>query len=447
MLLQKIAASVPWVALAAGFACSPTAVPRQAGAREQSHELAGHGASERARKLTHALIVCDGHVDLPFRLNESQADLSTVAVNEEFGDFSLPRARAGGLDAPFMSIYVPARYQQEGGAKALADALIDQVEALATSVQGFALARSPDEIEHNFRAGLVSLPLGIENGAALEGNVENVAHFHSRGVRYITLTHSKDNALGDSSYDERHSHGGLTPLGRRVVAEMNRLGVLVDVSHVSDDTFRQAVEQSAVPVIASHSSLRHFVPGFERNVSDELLELLASRGGVILINFGSTFLRADSHRVGAQRRELAQAAALRLGLDWESQGGRRRAFAEVDDEAPMVFATVADVADHIDRVRALVGVEHVGLGSDFDGVGDTLPLGLKTPADYANLFDELLRRGYAEADLEKIASGNVLRVWRVAEEYAKRSSAAPHDGPGRAAPAATHAAATAAAGR
>lgn len=428
MLRQTIRVFGGWVAVAAGLACGSTRasgpLPVEPANAARAPGGPSHAASERARELAHSLLIVDGHVDLPFRLHETKAPVSTVAQIAERGDFNLPRARQGGLDAPFMSIYVPARYQQEGGGKALADSMIDQVEALASGVPGFALARSPEEVERNFQAGLVSLPLGIENGAALEGKLENVAHFHARGVRYITLAHSEDNALGDSSYDERHSHGGLTPLGRLVVAEMNRLGIMVDVSHVSDDTFRQTVELSAVPVIASHSSLRHFVPGFERNVSDELLQLLASRGGVILINFGSTFLRADSHRVGVRRRGLAEAAARRLGLDSESAEGRQAALAAVDGEAPMIFASVADVADHIDRVRELVGVEHVGLGSDFDGVGDTLPRGLKTPADYPHLLDELLRRGYSESDLERIASGNVLRVWRMTERYARRRAAA-----------------------
>lgn len=239
-------------------------------------------------------MIVGGHIDLPFRLLMGQVNGKPgedVSRATQAGDFDLPRAKRGGLNAPFMSIYVPSKYQKAGGAKALADSLIDSVENIVKEHPSkFAMARTPAQVRNNFKAGKLSFRLGIENGAALEGELANVAHFRKRGVSYITLTHAEDNALCDSSYAKDHTRKGLSKFGKKAIAEMNKFGILVDVSHVSDAAFVQAVETSKVPVVASHSSLRHFVPGFERNVSDAMLQKLAAAGGVIMINFGSGFL-------------------------------------------------------------------------------------------------------------------------------------------------------------
>lgn len=377
----------------------------------------------RARALARELLVIDGHVDLPYRLQQAETKgepEEDVGERCARGDFDWPRARAGGLDAPFMSIYVPASHQVEGGAKALADRLIDRVEAIAARAPDkFALAPSVAAVEAAFAAGQVALPLGIENGAALEGNIANVAHFHARGVRYITLTHSKDNDICDSSYDESRTHGGLSRFGREVVAAMNDAGIMVDVSHISDDAFWQVMEVATAPVIASHSSCRHFVPGFERNMSDDMIRRLAAGGGVIMINFGSTFLTAEA-RDWSDAFHAARTAFMQ-------KNGFERDHPEVEGffqtfqiDRPLPYATVETVADHIDHVVQLAGVDHVGLGSDFDGVGDSLPTGLKSPEDLPNLFRVLLERGYGVADLEKIAGKNLLRVWRAVEARASR---------------------------
>jgi len=306
-----------------------------------------------------------------------------------------------------------------GGARALADQLIDIVESLAREHPAqFALARGPDDVRRNNAASKISLPLGIENGAALEGKLENVAYFRGRGVSYITLTHSTDNDLSDTSYESARTHHGLSELGKKVVAEMNRVGILVDVSHVSDDAFLQAVELSQVPVIASHSSLRHFVPGFERNVSDEMLARLALKGGVLMVNFGSAFLRPDSNAVSEQRKLAAAAYASEQHLDRNVPADAKRIEAYVEAALPMPLASVDDVADHIDRIKRLVGIDHIGLGSDYEGVGRTLPNGLEDVSRYPNLLRVLLERGYTEAELEQICSGNVLRVWQRALDFA-----------------------------
>ncbi len=385
---------------------------------------AGTDTAARARALTRRVPIADGHVDVPYRLYESRAPDGTltedVTARTPKGDFDHPRALEGGLTLPFMSIYVPSDKQAEkGAAKAHADLLIDMVEALVRRAPDkFALARSPAEARRNFAEGKVSLPLGIENGAAVEDSLENVAHFHQRGVRYITLTHSSDNQLSDSSFQSgTRRWGGLSPLGKQVVGEMNRLGIMVDVSHLSDDAIRQVLSLSRAPVIASHSSARHFTPGFERNLSDELIRGIAAGGGVVMVNFGSAFLTAEANAYGKAARDAVEAFGTQRGL--ERDHPEVAAFRErYKAEHPYPFASVKDVANHVDHIVKLVGVAHVGLGSDFDGVGDSLPTGLKDVSQYPNLFAELLARGYSEADLERIASGNLLRVWERVEAVA-----------------------------
>jgi membrane dipeptidase len=193
----------------------------------------------------------------------------------------------------------------------------------------------------------------------------------------------------------------------------------VDVSHVSDAAFLQAVELSQVPVIASHSSLRYFVPGFERNISDEMLQRLAQRGGVVMINFGSAFLRPDSNAISEKRKLAATTYASEQHLDPALPADEKRIGDYVEAALPMPLAGVDDVADHIDRVKRLVGLEHIGLGSDYEGVGRTLPIGLEDVSRYPNLLHALLERGYTEAEIEQICSGNVLRVWQQALDFAR----------------------------
>ncbi|QRK06927.1 dipeptidase [Archangium violaceum] len=405
--------------LLAGSACTHgTSTQQGTPATPSSTDLA-----ERAHELARRVIIVDGHIDVPYRLKakagpdgEPTEDISQRTTE---GDFDFPRAVEGGLDVPFMSIYIPAEYQEKGGARALADSLIDMVEKIARkSPEKFAMAYSVEEARRNSQEGRVSFALGIENGAAIEDKLENVAHFQRRGVRYITLTHSKDNLLSDASFNTgKRTWNGLSPFGKQVVAEMNRVGIMVDVSHLSDDAIRQAVETSQVPVIASHSSCRHFTPGFERNISDELIRAVAAKGGVVMINFGSAFLTQAANAYQEQFHKDITTFATTRGLKQDSP--ELKAFVESYlREHPAPLAKVEDVADHIDHVVKLVGIEHVGLGSDFDGVGPTLPIGLEDVSKYPNLFRVLLERGYSEADIEKIASGNVFRVWRQVEAHA-----------------------------
>lgn len=365
--------------------------------------------------LAQKYIILDGHIDVPYRLEEKWQDVTKATPN---GDFDHPRAKVGGLNAPFMSIYIPAELEQTGGSKELADQLINSVEAIVSlAPEKFAIASSVQEVKEQFANGLISLPLGMENGSPIEGDLANLQHFYDRGIRYITLTHSKANHISDSSYDENRPAKGLTPFGKSLIKEMNDIGIMVDVSHISDDAFYQVMELSNTPVIASHSSARHFTPGFERNMSDEMISLMAKNGGVIQINFGSTFISQSSIESWNAHESKVEEFAATNNIEVESD--KVQAFAKQDlADNPFVFADLNDVLDHFDHVIKLVGIDYVGIGSDYDGVGDSLPTGLKDVASYPNLIDGLIHRGYSEADIEKILSGNVLRVWSEVEQYA-----------------------------
>lgn len=391
-------------ALAFGFsACSPVPQPQ------------ADPMGDLAEEIAHEVIITDGHVDLPYRMRiagfQVEREYIDVSQRTEEGDFDYVRAKEGGLDAPFMSIYIPSRYQEiEGRSKQVADSLIDMVEGITAKYPDkFALAGTPKEIVENFKSGKISLPMGMENGAPVENSLDNVAYFYNRGIRYITLTHGTDNQICDSSYDTTRTWNGLSPFGREVVQEMNRVGIMVDVSHISDSSFYQVMEITQAPVIASHSSCRAFTPGFERNMNDDMLKKLKENGGVIQINFGSTFLDSASVRKFGQARQEIAAWLQQNGLKRSDSAAQIYIEDYMKEHAP--YSTVEVVADHIDHVVRLAGVDHVGLGSDFDGVGDTLPTGLKDVSEYPNLIKELLLRGYSREDIEKICFKNVFRVW------------------------------------
>ncbi len=373
-----------------------------------------------ARRISSESIIVDTHIDVPYRVIESGEDVSHPT---ETGDFDYPRARAGGLDAAFMSIYTPPGLEAEGTSRDKAEKLIDLVEKIVATSEGkFAIATSPADVRKHFEAGIMSLPMGMENGSPLEGDLSNLAHFHARGIRYITLTHGLSNHLSDSSYDESRQWNGLSEFGVEVVGEMNRLGIMVDVSHLSDDAFWQVLDVSATPVIASHSSARHFTPGWERNMSDDMIRALAQKGGVIMINFGSAFISEAARQYSVERWPASRAFIKEhSGLSREEAQAQFAAAWEAE-HGPMPYASLEDVLDHFDHVVALVGVDHVGIGSDFDGVGDSLPTGLKDVSAYPNLVEGLLKRGYREADMRKILGENLLRVWQAVDDYAATTS-------------------------
>ena len=396
------------------------------GCKDNSNNDADEELRAKANDLAQKFILTDGHVDLPYRLKIKNFRLEReylgIPVSTRDGDFDYERAKQGGLDAPFMSIYIPSSYQlKDDMGKALADSLIDMIRGIVDAhPDKFALAGSPQDIEANTAAGKISLPLGMENGAPIGEELENVRYFYDRGIRYITLTHGKDNQICDSSYDTLNTWKGLSPFGEKVVAEMNRTGVMVDISHVSDSTFYDVMKTTKAPVIASHSSCRFYTPGFQRNMSDDMIKELGKNGGVIQINFGASFLDSLA-RVNQSLLDSLEKQLTAKGLT-----SRDSAAQPIIDQFASnhveLYSDVERVADHIDHVVKLAGIEHVGIGSDYDGVGDTLPIGLKDVSDYPNLLYVLLKRGYSEEDIEKICSKNVFRVWNKVIEVAGQSA-------------------------
>ena len=372
---------------------------------------------KQAYELAHKFIITDGHIDVPWRLNDGYEDLS---IRTETGDFDYIRAKEGGLDAPFMSIYVPSSYQETGGAKEKADSLIELVHRIANDhPDKFEVAFSVADVNRIFGDGKIALPMGMENGAPILDDLNNVQYFYDRGIRYITLTHAKDNLICDSSYDTTGTWNGLSPFGRKVVKEMNRVGIMVDISHVTDEVINQVMDMTDVPVIASHSSCRYFTPGWERNMGDAEIKRLKDNGGVIQINYGSSFVTQVSQDKRKANSEKIEAYAKENGL--EENDETFIAYAKkVNEENPM-YADITEVVDHIDHVVELAGIDHVGIGSDYDGVGDSLPYGLKDVASYPNLIFHLLKRGYSEEDIEKICYKNIWRVWSAVEMAAADS--------------------------
>ncbi len=375
--------------------------------------------AEQANRIAQATIIIDTHIDVPYRLDHEYEDVSMATAK---GDFDYPRAVKGGLNAPFMSIYIPSKLQKTGGSKALADKLIDDVEAIVKqSPDKFALAYSTEQVKNNFAKGLISLPMGMENGSPIAGDLANLQHFYDRGIRYITLAHAKTNHISDSSYDENRPAQGLTDFGKKLIVAMNNVGVMVDISHVSDQAFYQVMEISKVPAIASHSSARFFTPDFERNMSDDMIKLLAKNGGVIQMTFSGIFTSQKFREQSAVYKPLKAEFIKANNLNEEIAADKSKidAFEEAYElENPYHVGTLDLVLDHFDHVIKLVGIDHVGIGSDFDGVSGILPATLKDVASYPNLITGLLERGYSEAEIKKLLSGNIMRVWQQVEDYA-----------------------------
>ena len=373
-------------------------------------------AQDAAQRIAQDAIIVDTHIDAPGILMDTWADLGVAAADREF---DYPRARSGGLDVAFMSIYTSPEEDRLGTARQVAHQQIESVEAMiGRHPDKFALLTSPGDLERLRAGNHVLLALGMENGAPLVDDLSQLAKFHARGVRYITLAHSTSNRISDSSYDRNRQWQGLSPFGKKVVAEMNRLGVMVDVSHLGDASAKEAIALSTVPVIASHSAFRHFTPDFERNISDEIAKAVAAKGGVIQIPFGTAFIDPGSaadtqaHFRAINAFNKQNAALKAAGKPEQDRQAFEKAWAEAH---PPRQSTLAQVLDQIDYGVKLLGVDHVGIGSDFDGVGGDLPPELKTVADFPKLVAGLQQRGYSEADIGKILGGNLLRAWTAVE--------------------------------
>ena len=379
--------------------------------------------SLNADEIAQDSLILDSHIDVPYRLWSQHLqglEIDDISGSTN-GDFDFIRARKGGLNVPFFSIYLPASTEEDGTSHKMANDLIDMVEDIVTLYpEKFLLIKSVDDLSSLTNKNIVGIALGMENGAPIQGDLSRVEYYYDRGIRYITLTHSKTNHISDSSYDENIQWHGLSEFGKTLIEEMNKVGLMIDISHVNDEAFYQAIELSQVPVIASHSSLRHFTPGFERNVDDVMLNKLAEKGGVLQINFGSSFI---SQRPRDYMDLMNNFLELKFGQSREgvSEEVINEARKEFFSKNKYPYATLDEVLDHFDRVINLVGVDHVGIGSDYDGVGDTLPIGLKDVSSYPSLIEGFLERGYSREDIDKILGGNLIRVWKEVEEYANRN--------------------------
>jgi membrane dipeptidase len=366
-------------------------------------------------ELLRSAPLLDGHNDLVWELR--QAEERGERIDVEAGaptlHTDLDRLEAGGLRAQFWSAYVPSDLTDPHAAVTMT---LEQVDAVHRLVRAhpdrLAFARTADDVERIAGTGKVASMIGIEGGQSIGGSLGALRALATLGAGYLTLTHNDDTPWADSATGER-VHGGLTPFGERVVRELNRLGLLVDLSHTSEDTMRQAIEISRAPVVFSHSNARALcdVP---RNVPDDVIELVGRTGGTVCVTFVPWFLTAE----GASANAAAWEETRRLRAEHpDDPDAVRAAMERYGEEHPVPPSSVADVADHVDHVRTLAGVDHVGIGSDFDG-SPGMPTGLEDVARYPALFEELARRGYSDEDLRKVAGRNVLRVMREAERVA-----------------------------
>ena len=369
---------------------------------------------DRARDLLSRSAILDGHNDLPWTLRDMVAsDLDRVDLSAGIPDAhtDLPRLRAGGVGAQFWSVFVPSSLQGDGAVSATLEQIDLTRRLVGRYPDALELTLTSGDVERAMAAGKIASLLGAEGGHSIASSLGVLRALYDLGVRYMTLTHNDNLPWADSATDEPAA-GGLTGFGREVVAEMQRLGMLVDLSHTAPATMRDALAVARGPVIFSHSSARA-ICDHPRNVPDDVLGELAAGGGVCMVTFVPAFV---SEECRLWERELAGEMRER-GLDPKDYSERSRAAAERAARHPRPNATVAQVADHVEHVRAVAGPQHVGLGGDFDGT-DQLPEGLSDVSGYPALFAELLHRGWTDADCALLASGNILRVLREAEQAA-----------------------------
>jgi membrane dipeptidase len=378
-------------------------------------------AVAHARRLLRDTILIDGHNDLPWEIRTAKSAPRDVAAYDlrktTPGDTDLARLRAGGVGGQFWSVYVPGEDKAEGYAKVQLEQIDIARRIIARYPDALAPALTADDVERAFRNGRIASLLGMEGGHALENSLGALRAYHDLGVRYMTLTHNVTLDWADSANDTPR-HGGLTRFGEEVVREMNRLGMLVDLSHTSPETMDDALRVAEAPVIFSHSSARA-VCDVPRNVPDAVLRRLRANGGVVMITFVSAFVsQAFANASAPVWREYQQRTA---GV--ADAGERARVFAELARGFQGPPVTIGQLADHFDHVRKVAGVDHIGIGADYDGNTDW-PAGLEDVSRYPYLFAELIRRGWSDEELRKVAGANVLRALRAAEATARRLQAA-----------------------
>lgn len=363
-------------------------------------------------RVHRSALIIDTHNDVPMKTVKG----FNIGRASRKGSTDIPRLRAGNVGAQFFAAYVPGRYARQKNAAEYARKVISSIrnDIVSKHADTFALARTADDIVNAKRRGKIAALIGLEGGHAIEDSLKILREFYDSGVRYMTLTHTNTNNWADSSGDIANTtikhYGGLNALGRDIVREMNRLGMIVDVSHVADETFWDALDTSQAPIFASHSSCRA-LSNSRRNMTDDMIRGMAKKGGVIQINFACDFL---SERVRTDSPEEKRKLNTKFGDDQDEL----RAYVE----SRFARATLADVVAHIDHVVKIAGVDAVGLGSDFDGV-DCTPVGLEDVSKFPNLTRALLEKGYTPEQINKIYGGNTLRLMREVEKTAKSMQA------------------------
>jgi membrane dipeptidase len=371
----------------------------------------------RALEIQHESPLIDGHNDLPWELRKNAAgDLSKMDFRQALPKLQtdLPRLKAGGVGGLFFAAYIPYSAARHGIAAHMTIEQIDLIHRMAEfAPNDMELALTADDVERIHKSGKIAAMIGIEGGHAIENSLAYLRQYYALGARYMTLTHTDTIDWADAAGDEPR-HGGLSPFGEEVVREMNRLGMMVDISHVSDDAMRDALRVTEAPILFSHSSARALAGDQPRDVPDDILRLTRDNGGVVMINFYSGYLLPDP-----PGRERMLDARRRIEREYpDDELARRAAMRRWSEANPIPRGNIGTVADHIDHVVKVAGIDHVGIGSDFDGVS-TLPEGLDDVSCFPKLTAELLRRGYRDADVKKIIGGNVLRVMREVEAVSR----------------------------
>jgi membrane dipeptidase len=372
-----------------------------------------------AERIHKSSILIDGHNDMPWEIRKQGSrkfDKLDISKPQATLQTDIPRLRKGGMGAQFWSVWVPATTAYDGTALVSTLEQIDLVHAMINRYPDtFELALTVDDIRRIHADGKIASLIGVEGGHCIENSINVLRQLHKLGARYMTLTHSDTIDWADSGTDEARN-GGLTPFGREVIAEMNQLGMMVDISHVSIDTMKQAIQVSKAPVIFSHSSTRA-VAESPRNVPDEVLELVKKNDGVVMVNFFSGFVVPDAAARYMDRLGRERKLKKTIKDPDELQAVLRR----TDPKGPMTRGTIHDLVDHIDHIVQVAGIDHVGIGSDFDGVS-TLPTQLEDVSCYPYITQALLDRGYSEADIKKVLGENLLRVMARVEEVARQTA-------------------------
>lgn len=372
--------------------------------------------SERAIQLHKSSLVFDGHNDLPWEIRTKASaswDQADIAQPQPRFHTDIARLRAGNVGAQYWSVYVPAETRFSGQS---AHQVLEQIDLVKRMIakypDTFEFADSADDVERIYKEGKIASLIGMEGGHAIENSLSLLRIFRQLGVKYMTLTHGDTLEWADSATDEP-KHGGLSEFGEEIVLEMNRLGMIVDISHISPDAMKDAIRVSKAPVMASHSSARA-VADHPRNVPDDVLKLVAENNGVVMVNFYSGFVVPSSAKLMTDwidvRRELKE--------QHPDEADFKRASAAWWKEHPLDPGTIHDVVDHIERVIQVAGIDHVGLGSDYDGI-ETLPKQLEDVSTYPLITQALIDRGYSDEDIRKVLGLNALRVLRACDEVAK----------------------------